>query len=234
MNRHPWILLAITGALASGCVSRSAYQEKVDELQQAKAQLRQVSDIAQQYGSQVDGLETERSKLQQQNSMLRSSNDDYNRRLSEMMAELEKRPTGEAPRGDGPVQIVPTGNGYAYRIDGGFLFSPGKSELKASAKKQIAEIAEQLLQNGHRIEVAGHTDTDPVKVTKAQYPLGNIQLGTSRALSVWEELSTAGVPRDRMFVSSYGEYEPVADPAKKAENRRVELRVIVEEPEQLQ
>src|SRR5690606_39960796 len=62
MNRHPWILLALAGALTSGCVSRSAYDEKVDELQQAKAQLRQVSDIAQQYGSQVDGLESERSK----------------------------------------------------------------------------------------------------------------------------------------------------------------------------
>lgn len=233
MKRHPWILLALAAVVTPGCVSRSAYDEKVDELQQAKSQLRQVSGIAQQYGSQVDGLESERSKLEQQNSMLRSTNEDFNRRISQLMAELEKKPAGEAPEGGGPVSIVQTGNGYAYRIDGGFLFSPGKAELKASAKKQLSDVANQLLANNYRIEVAGHTDTDPVKVTKKDFPLGNMQLGSSRALSVWNELLAAGVPQDRMFVSSYGEYEPV-NPSNKAENRRVELRVIVAEPNQVQ
>ena len=91
----------------------------------------------------------------------------------------------------------------------------------------------QLLEHDYRIEVAGHTDTDPVKVTKKQFPRGNIELGQDRALSVWEELAAAGVPADRMWTSSYGEYVPVSDPTKKSENRRVERRVIVEEPNQV-
>jgi len=234
MKQQQWVLLALAGALMTSCVSKSAYDEKIDELHQAKAQLRQVSDIAQQYGSQVDGLETDKSKLAQQNSMLRSSNDEFNRRIADLMSELESSPASASmPVGDGPIQIVPTAGGYAYRIDGGFLFSPGKAALKASAKKQLADVAEQLLAHDYRIEVAGHTDIDPVKVTKKMFPRGNIELGQDRALSVWEELVSSGVPADRMWTSSYGEHAPVRDAAEKAENRRVELRVVVEESSQL-
>jgi flagellar motor protein MotB len=66
--------------------------------------------------------------------------------------------------------------------------------------------------------------------TKKEFPRGNIELGAERALSVWSELSAAGIPQERMRVSSYGEYVPV-DASDKSKNRRVEIRVLLADPQ---
>lgn len=223
------LILGLLAVSATGCVSRAAYQEKVDELERTKAQLRQVSEIAQKYGSEVDDLEKKSEELRRAKSELEKQNQALSSQLVKLREELEKK--AQVAANMGPVDIVPTATGYAYRIAGDFLFDPGKADLKPSAKRQLADIAEQLLRHNYRIEIAGHTDSDPVRVTKKLYPRGNIELGAERALSVWQELVRLKVPEERLFISSYGPWDPV-DPNDKAKNRRVEIRVIQVAPTQ--
>jgi OmpA-OmpF porin, OOP family len=73
-----------------------------------------------------------------------------------------------------------------------------------------------------RVEIAGHTDS----VGSAAY---NQNLSERRARSVLEYLVGAGIERDRLSARGYGQSEPVADNATdagRAQNRRVELRVL--------
>jgi OmpA-OmpF porin, OOP family len=73
-----------------------------------------------------------------------------------------------------------------------------------------------------RVEAAGHTDS----VGAAAY---NQALSERRARSVIEFLAAAGIERDRLSARGYGATAPVADNATdagRAQNRRVELRVL--------
>jgi OmpA-OmpF porin, OOP family len=73
-----------------------------------------------------------------------------------------------------------------------------------------------------RVEIAGHTDS----VGSAVYNQG---LSERRARAVLEYLANAGIDRSRMTARGYGQEAPIADNATdagRAENRRVELRVI--------
>lgn len=226
MKLHQWTLAALLCATTVGCVSRAAYQEKVEELRQAKAQLRSVGDLAQQYGSQLGEIETEKGTLEQQNALLRSNNDEATRRINELLEKLEN---AQSSLPDGVTGVNMGDGAYTYRVSGGFLFDPGKSALKPSAQKTIGEMAALLSEHDYKIEVAGHTDTDPVSKSIKEYPRGNVELGAQRALAVWEGLKRAGIPAGRMRVSSFGEYAPVRE-GDKAANRRVEIRVLFQEP----
>ncbi|MEO0998587.1 MAG: OmpA family protein, partial [Pseudomonadota bacterium] len=72
------------------------------------------------------------------------------------------------------------------------------------------------------IEVAGHTDSDGT----AEY---NESLSERRARTVMNFLIENGANEANLTVRGYGEVQPVADnttAAGKAQNRRVELRVL--------
>ena len=54
--------------------------------------------------------------------------------------------------------------------------------MKTSGKAALKQIATSL--QGLLVRVEGHTDNDPVKVTKNRYPYGNLELSGRRALEV--------------------------------------------------
>ncbi len=224
MRLHRVVLVALLCASTVGCVSRSAYEEKIEELRAAKTQLKDVGELAKQYGDQVAELQAKNDSLTQQNEMLRGSTDESTRRIEELMAQLRSQPG--LPAG---VEGVGEAGVYTYRVDGGVLFDPGSCELKPTGKKTLTDMAALLKQHDYKIEIAGHTDTDPVAKTISRYPRGNIELGAERALAVYEALRQADIPPSRMRVSSYGEHSPVAE-GDKARNRRVEIRVLLSEP----
>ncbi|MBI4879149.1 MAG: OmpA family protein [Planctomycetes bacterium] len=224
MRLHRVLLVALMCASTVGCVSRSAYEEKIEELRSAKTQLREVGDLAKQYGEQLAELQADNDSLKQQNEMLRGSSDESARRIDELMTQLRSQPG--LPAG---VEGIGEAGAYTYRVDGGVLFDPGKCDLKPSGKKTITDMAALLKQHDYKIEVAGHTDNDPVAKTIKQYPRGNMELGAERALAVYEALKQAGIPESRMRVSSYGEHSPVEE-GNKPRNRRVEIRVLLSEP----
>lgn len=227
------LILALAGLAAAGCVSRGTHNKVVNELAETKQRLKEVDDLAQEYASELSALKGQKSSVEGDLNRLRTSQGtlaaDYERRLGDLqrqLAEASKKASG--PAGIPGVETLSTGDAFTYRVSGELLFDPGSDKLKPSGVKTLGEVASQLKAHSYSIEVAGHTDTDPVTATKSKYPEGNIQLGASRAISVWRALKDAGVSESRLRVSSHGQYQPV-DPKDKSKNRRVEIRVLLKE-----
>jgi len=107
-----------------------------------------------------------------------------------------------------------------------FTFGFDQSTLSNDGKRAISEIAEQLRKDNKWfvIRVEGHTDS----IGSAAY---NEKLSLSRAISAATHMVLHdGFDPSRMFVKGFGETEPLADnadPRGRAENRRIELLVLV-------
>jgi outer membrane protein OmpA-like peptidoglycan-associated protein len=113
--------------------------------------------------------------------------------------------------------------GVVITLSGALLFPSGKEELSPIARQNLDQVAHALAEQpaGTKFEVIGHTDNSG---TANQ----NKQLSLSRARAVAEQLSTAGIERDRVEVEGYGETRPIAGndtPEGRASNRRVEIVV---------
>jgi chemotaxis protein MotB len=75
-----------------------------------------------------------------------------------------------------------------------------------------------------RFMIAGHTDNVPV--TPPSPFKNNLQLSTSRALNVTEQLIAAGMNPAHLSASGYSEFEPVRENSSEGgrqENRRIEI-----------
>lgn len=208
--------------LPTGCVSRGKYTETVDELYKTQSELKRLRELSEDYGNQLSSTRDRATALESENGQLRSSVEAQNRQLADLQQQLANKPAVDLPDG---ISVVNTTNGVILRIEDRVLFDSGRSELKSSGKAAVTKVADLLRANDLKLEIAGHTDTDPVQKTKKVYPRGNMELGADRALAVFDAMRSAGIPEARMFVSSYGEFDPV-DAADKAKNRRVEIRVL--------
>lgn len=102
-------------------------------------------------------------------------------------------------------------------------FEHNSTSLEFNAKTLLAELGSCLVgQPAMQLEIGGHTDN----VGSQEY---NLKLSQERARAVREFLIGYGVAADRLRAEGYGEFQPVADNATeagRAENRRVEVKVI--------
>jgi chemotaxis protein MotB len=110
------------------------------------------------------------------------------------------------------------------RVPGDVLFSPGKIELKSTAKRTLDQIAQAIRGNhaGKMIRVEGYTDTDPIR--KSPWT-DNLELSLQRSAAVARYLQSKGVDGKRMYASGFGENKPRSS---KANSRRVEIVVLAE------
>jgi len=108
----------------------------------------------------------------------------------------------------------------------GVTFATSSSKLIGSSGEVLDKVAETLKRYPElRVEVAGYTDNSG----SARY---NQSLSEQRANSVRDYLIGEGVSKNALTAKGYGEDQPIADnstPAGRAENRRVELRILVED-----
>jgi outer membrane protein OmpA-like peptidoglycan-associated protein len=113
--------------------------------------------------------------------------------------------------------------GVVITLAGSLLFPSGKEELSPIARQNLDQVAHALAEQpaGTKFEVVGHTDNSG---TASQ----NKQLSLQRARAVADQLSAAGIERERVEVEGYGETRPIAGndtPEGRASNRRVEIVV---------
>jgi OOP family OmpA-OmpF porin len=105
----------------------------------------------------------------------------------------------------------------------GVNFASSSDRLLTGAEKVLDDAIKWLEQNPHLVvEVAGHTDSDGGATA-------NLGLSERRAYTVRDYLINGGVSASRLTARGYGVSEPVADNGTtegKAENRRVELRIL--------
>ncbi len=105
----------------------------------------------------------------------------------------------------------------------GVQFESGSDKLKPESQASLDKAAEILkAHNNVTIEIQGHTDS----TGKAAY---NESLSQKRAQAVKKYLTDQGVSEQRMEARGYGQALPIADnatPAGRAENRRIEFKVL--------
>ncbi|MFW6158063.1 MAG: OmpA family protein [Planctomycetota bacterium] len=132
----------------------------------------------------------------------------------------------ESFRGLG-TPIVTSDGRPGIRLEGDILFASGKVDVNAGAKSLLDRVARKIrgLDNNVLVFIDGHTDSDPLKYTKALY--GDLYgLGMARANSVARSLVKVGVPESKLITRSFGADYPIASNKStvgKKKNRRVDI-----------
>jgi len=107
------------------------------------------------------------------------------------------------------------------------LFGAGKAHLKKGRSAELNHVYSVVKQKyaGRRVDVAGHTDSDPIRKSKWK---DNWELSAQRALTATRYLIKRGIPQDRIRAVGCGASRPIASNSTasgKARNRRVEIIV---------
>ena len=139
----------------------------------------------------------------------------YGYKLDKQAKELEK--LAETKR---------TENGIITKLKGDILFKSGSPSVQSQARTNVQKISDILKKYPeNRITIVGHTDSTGSDST-------NQALSEKRAQSVKSIMVAQGVPEQHVAVVGAGETMPVADnksKAGRAQNRRVELQIRMEE-----
>ncbi|HTJ81780.1 MAG TPA: OmpA family protein [Polyangiaceae bacterium] len=124
----------------------------------------------------------------------------------------------------GKLEVTVRRGQIVLALETDVLFDPGKTEIKTDGKTALKEVADAIKTvPGRRFQVAGHTDTTPIK-TK-EFP-SNWELSTARAVTVVKLLASEGVKASVLSAAGYAEFDPVGNNATnpgRAKNRRIEI-----------
>ena len=173
-------------------------------------------------------------KLSAENERLRGEVGDLSKRAADAawineqkqkLNELLAAYGAGTPSAQAGVELVPTPEGYAFRVAGGVLFAPGQNTLSEQGRKTLTELAAKLV--SEKVRVEGHTDDTPIQ--RSQWGT-NLRLSVERAMVVADFLiQTGGLKADSISVAGYGEFRPAVqgtDDASRQKNRRVELLML--------
>lgn len=226
--RLPRTMLGLAGVgclagLLAGCVSTAKYNDLNARYQAETAGLRQA----------IESLERAKTSLEKDVAYYKAEVEAKEAVMGGLRDKLKLLQL-QAPQMDALDRWVKEHPGTG-RLDEGveigeaLLFDAGISDLKASGKATLTDLYQKVIQGKDMmIRVDGHTDSDPIRRTKAIYKTGdNYELAAMRALHVTLLLKSLGVNPKHMFFCSFGEHkEKVPNDSKenKRRNRRVEIR----------
>ena len=121
--------------------------------------------------------------------------------------------------------------GNRLELPGDFFFGSGEFDLREEAKQSLRKLARILMEvEGEKLTllIVGHTDSDPVRHSRAKGIRDNRHLSVMRALSVLNELKHNGYPERLMYPTGWGELFPLdtgTTMEAKAVNRRVDILI---------
>ena len=148
--------------------------------------------------------------------------------LQRQIVEKKRSPADATGFGEGyDVSFDANAGTITVTLPDAILFDPGKATLKNATSKELDHIYSVLKAKypGRHIEVAGHTDSDPIKKSKWT---DNLELSSQRAMAVARYLIQKGVAENKIGATGYGSARPLATNSTasgKQKNRRVEIVV---------
>jgi len=198
-------------SLLSGCTD---YKKKYDYLNVEHQNLK----------GRFENMQAEKQQMADRISQDQQTIDELQRQIEE----LNKTPAEATGFGEGyDVAFDPAAGTITVTLQNTILFASGKASLKSATSAELDHILSVLKQSyaGKKIDVVGHTDTDPIKKSPWK---DNWELSAQRALSVARYLIQRGIPEGQVRAAGCGPARPVGPnttPAGKAKNRRVEIVV---------
>lgn len=155
-------------------------------------------------------------------------------RMSQELENLKKqlaagKSASQATGFKGDVKVDEAAGTITVTLPNEILFGSGKATLKSATNAELDDIYRVLRErySGRKVDVVGHTDTDPIVKTKDLWK-DNWDLSAGRALTVLRYLVDKGVSPEKIRGVACGQSRPVASnstAAGKAKNRRVEIVV---------
>lgn len=155
-------------------------------------------------------------------------------RMSQELENLKKqlaqgKTASQATGFKGDVKVDEAAGTITVTLPNEILFASGKATLKSATNAELDDIYRVLRErySGRKVDVVGHTDTDPIVKTKDLWK-DNWDLSAGRALTVLRYLVDKGVKPEQIRGVACGQARPVtsnATAAGKAKNRRVEIVV---------
>lgn len=131
------------------------------------------------------------------------------------------------------VTVTLNKSGVFVNIREAILFESGDAVIKDSGRELLSNLEGLFLSFDNEIVVEGHTDNVPH--SSQEYDT-NWELSAGRALAVVRYLSEEkSIPGARLSAIGYGEYRPIVPNdtlTNRAQNRRVNLLIIMEEGEE--
>jgi chemotaxis protein MotB len=183
---------------------------------------------------QVDQLQADRNDLESRLASALSAGDQARQMALSLQEQLDEARRQLAEGTIESPELPPGWEGtdqFAWiDVADDILFDSGKATFKEGGSEHVAEIAATIQSEwpDRQIWIIGHTDTDPIKVTKHLWE-DNLDLSLNRAATVGREFYKLGLDAQQVFVAGQGEYRPKAPndtEPNKAMNRRVEIIVV--------
>ncbi len=115
------------------------------------------------------------------------------------------------------------------RFASDLTFNSGSDQLREGAQQTLASLAEVLKGQEaarYQLHIVGHTDSQAISSGTAQRHPTNTHLSVHRAISVKSQLTSLGIPAERVLVAGWGEYKPAVPNTSSGntpQNRRVEI-----------
>jgi len=125
--------------------------------------------------------------------------------------------------------------GVVVSLPQALLFAPGDDRINADALSTVSLIGEVLGRIPNNVRLGGHADAVPIHNRRFN---NNWELAAARGLRLLELLSSKyGIEESRLYVESYGSYDPKSSndtPDGRASNRRVEIVILDSAPRSTQ
>ena len=242
-NMEKTMVLAVLGLLCGGCswLEEWMYGPEEYAVPMAPPPYMAYPQPAAPYypqSPQLSALQAENQRLRKELEELRAENRSLKSDIGSLQTQqnaLEReriRLQNELQaKGVGNLKVSVREGRLRITLPSKVFFPPGSATLLNESKATLAKVAQAIRTQfpNRRIQIEGHTDTDPIRHTKHLYK-SNWELSTARALSVLHYLiEQGGIPPQMISVAGYGQYRPVAPnttPADKQKNRRVEIVVM--------
>lgn len=129
----------------------------------------------------------------------------------------------------GTVALRQRGNKLTLALASGELFALGDATMTSTGTSLLERIGAALQQfRNQRIEVAGHTDSIPVRSDNRRPFRDNLELSRARAQHAGQTLIDSGLGADRIKTIGYAATKPIASNKTaegRSKNRRVEIIV---------
>ena len=221
--------LAWGGALllgcSLGCVSLGEYNAKTDRIGQQDRTIHSQDAEILGLTNTVNILEARLRRAEAENTLLVEKSAWYGeaarRRSAEPDPEYLER-LREIQRFAPEVAINEDTGGIVLESD--IFFPSGKADLTSTGKRTLERIIQVLRGPGYaayEIEIAGHTDSDPIR--KAKFT-DNWQLSAERARTVLGQLVASGIGPGRLHTAGYSDTRP-RRPNSTRENKKMNRRV---------
>lgn len=211
--------LAVALSAMTGCTN---WKQRYTELD---VEHQNLTGLYENCVASLDTSASEKAQLSQQLTQAQRQLEDMKRQIDQKKA-TPAQATGFQV---GDVSVDEKVGTITVTLPNTILFASGQATLKSTTSQELDHIYSVIRErySGRKVDVVGHTDTDPINKTKDKWK-DNWDLSAGRSLNVLRYLVGKGMSPANIRAVACGESRPVAPnntASNKAKNRRVEIVV---------